>query len=404
MMPSIDLKKAELKFRDGTSPIPRTIEIKIGEGNLTYAETRNIEYLLDQGRLDLTRDGDQEPVEVSLDFVWEFLRSQIGDLIPTPEEVLKQIGLASVWETTGPECEPYAVDVIIEYDPQCVGIETETIELLDFRYESLDYDIRSGSVSCSGKCNITEPTVTRGVTPTTELDVCDCDAIITQPIAPTAILSPIDVTGRFQAVYTSDLFSTGVSGCTIDKDPLFPPPPSIVVTPTTDVVDANILVDDPVIILNSVLYDGIYEINQKDAPGGYYRYHITSSGSSNDTGDIIFGKFLFGIEPSQSEQIISVVANNVVRYSPSSPINPYNEIFKGAIDVEQDDVSYAREIIASNPFKGAGLYFIKITNVYWFIVGGGHQASPSPATCRAIVDVIILSREQYAVHHGNPWA
>ncbi len=138
--------------------------IKVGEGNMQWTEKRSIMYTKDRGRLDTVKKGDEEPVEVKLDFTWVFLKSVSGDT-PSIEDVLKKRGEASDWVSSSADlCEPYAIDLVIVYTPPCDGIDKEIYRLQDFRYEDLGHDIKQGQVSVSGKCNITEPTVTRAST------------------------------------------------------------------------------------------------------------------------------------------------------------------------------------------------------------------------------------------------
>lgn len=141
---------------------PHELEVKIGQGNLQYTEKRNIDYILDRGVIDTVREGDQAPVEVKLDFVWEFLRASSGTGTPTIEDALKNRGEASGWTSSGSDpCEPYSVDLEIWYNPPCSGVEDEVIYLAEYRWEQLDHNIKDSQVSTSGKCNITEATVTR---------------------------------------------------------------------------------------------------------------------------------------------------------------------------------------------------------------------------------------------------
>jgi hypothetical protein len=152
----IDLKNCTITLKDGGS---NTLEVVIGEGNLVYTEKQNRTYYKDRGNLDTVRNGDEEPVEVKLDFTWEFLK---GDGDTTIEDALKQRGGAAAWATTSADaCEPYAIDIEIKYNPPCASIKNEVYLLSDFRWEQLDHDMRAGSVSVTGKCNITEATVTR---------------------------------------------------------------------------------------------------------------------------------------------------------------------------------------------------------------------------------------------------
>lgn len=139
----------------------RTLEIKIGTGNVVYAEKRNMDYTLDRGSLDTVREGDDVPMDVTLDFIWEFITASSG-ATPTPDDVFKKIGEASGWQTSSSDpCEPYAVDVMIEHIPPCSGEQVETIVFPDFRWESLSHDLRTAAVAVTGKCNAKEAIVSR---------------------------------------------------------------------------------------------------------------------------------------------------------------------------------------------------------------------------------------------------
>lgn len=140
----------------------RFVEAKLGDGNLTHTENRNMEYRLDKGELDTVREGDDVPMDVSLDAVWEFLRAATGDE-PSLEDALKARGEASDWETTATDdpCAPYAVDIEIEHDPPCDDVAREFILLPDFRWESFEHNASDAQLSISGKCNSKEAVVTR---------------------------------------------------------------------------------------------------------------------------------------------------------------------------------------------------------------------------------------------------
>lgn len=141
--------------------LPRSLAIKIGEGNLTFNEKNNMEYKRDRGLLSTVRKGDEEPLEVSFEFWWEFLKASTG-ATPTIADVLKQRGEAASWLTTSSDtCEPYCVDIVILYTPPCTGDEKEKIELKMFRWETLNHDLKQGMLSCTGKCNVKEATITR---------------------------------------------------------------------------------------------------------------------------------------------------------------------------------------------------------------------------------------------------
>lgn len=168
----IDLKDATLTLQDGTTPTALSIEIKIGEGNLTYDESKNIEYTLNRGLLDEVREGDQVPMDVSFDLIWEFITGNVdsGGVPPTVEDAFKNRANAATWlSTDGDACRPFALDVIINHVPSCGAAaprqEQEVITLPDFRYEQLSHDLRAGTIAVSGRCNAKEATVVRSLQP-----------------------------------------------------------------------------------------------------------------------------------------------------------------------------------------------------------------------------------------------
>jgi hypothetical protein len=145
--------------------LPQQLEIKIGDGNLTYTEANEYEYDLDRGVLDTVRAGDQVPLDLSLDFVYEYITTGTGETI-SPMDALKGIGGASGWVSSSADpCEPYAVDVEVVHTPLCTTQEIETTVFPDFRSESREPDLGEAAVSVSGRCNAVQPTVTRTAHP-----------------------------------------------------------------------------------------------------------------------------------------------------------------------------------------------------------------------------------------------
>lgn len=162
-MSVIDLKHAIIQVRGGTTG--NKITVVLGTGNLTYDEKRTMDYVKDRGLLNTVREGDEEPMDVKLDATWEFITGASAEI--TIEDAMKKRNNASAWTSTSADaCEPYAVDLYILYTPICGSSNGETIVLPDFRWESIAHDLRAGTLSFSGKCNVTQATPTRG-TPTT---------------------------------------------------------------------------------------------------------------------------------------------------------------------------------------------------------------------------------------------
>lgn len=72
-MASRDFKNATVYIQDGSSPVNQ-LEVILGEGNLTYTERREVEYIRNRGVLNSAREGDEQPIEVSLDAEWEYTK------------------------------------------------------------------------------------------------------------------------------------------------------------------------------------------------------------------------------------------------------------------------------------------------------------------------------------------
>ena len=145
---------------DVISFLPQQLTIKIGEGNITYTEHREYQYLLDKGDLDTVREGNSVPMDVKLDCVYEHITTGTSEAI-SPMDALKQAGGASGWVTTGPPCEPYAIDLVVDHEPHCGGEDGETTVFPDFRADGKEINFKDATITVSGKCNVVEPIVTR---------------------------------------------------------------------------------------------------------------------------------------------------------------------------------------------------------------------------------------------------
>lgn len=143
--------------------LPHSIEVKVGEGTMTYDEKRKMEYVMNRNIIDTVRQGADEPVDVRFDLIWDFITAISGSGVPTVEDALKKRGEAANWVTSGADpCEPYSVDIQVIYTPPCPGVNKETITLQEFRYESLNHEFKQGMIAVTGKCKISQATAVRG--------------------------------------------------------------------------------------------------------------------------------------------------------------------------------------------------------------------------------------------------
>lgn len=136
--------------------LPQRIEIKIGEGDLSWTESRELIYDLDRDQLDTVRLGQEQPVQVDLAFTFEYVTTQSGQAI-TPVDAIKRLGEASEWVSSSSDlCEPYAVDLYVIHDVPCGTDHDQSFLFPDFRYDELDYSIQDASITVSGQCNTTD--------------------------------------------------------------------------------------------------------------------------------------------------------------------------------------------------------------------------------------------------------
>ena len=137
------------------------ISIKLGEGDVKWTEKNEFNYDLDRGNLDGVRKGNEVPMDVSFNFIFDHVVSASGEPI-TPMEAIKGVGAASEWVTSATDkCEPYAVDIVVEDNPPCQPQNAETLTFPDFRSESREGSFKDANISISGRCNAQEPIVER---------------------------------------------------------------------------------------------------------------------------------------------------------------------------------------------------------------------------------------------------
>lgn len=141
--------------------IPQRLEIKIGEGDMSWTEAREYIYDLDRDVLDTVRQGQDQPMSVELSFTFEYVTASTSNP-PTPVDALKRINEADEWVSSSSDlCEPYAVDIVVLHCVPCGTDEDQEMLFPDFRFESLDYSISDAAISVSGQCKATDATVTR---------------------------------------------------------------------------------------------------------------------------------------------------------------------------------------------------------------------------------------------------
>ena len=140
------------------------LSIKVGDGDLKWTENDNFKYDLDRGILDGVRLGDDAPMDVDFNFAFEHITTGSGEPI-SPMDALKAVGAAAEWVSAASDkCEPFAVNVLVQNKPNCNADFWEFIEFPEFRSDKREASIKDANIAITGKCNATEPIITRPYT------------------------------------------------------------------------------------------------------------------------------------------------------------------------------------------------------------------------------------------------
>lgn len=160
-MAQIDLRNVTIRLFDG-SGVPNYIDVKIGEGDLSWSEKRQLDAVKSRGNLDTFRENEQVPLELSVVAIWEFIASASGEPI-TVEDALKRRNGASAWVSASPDAlAPYCVNLAVIHTPPCSGVLKETVTFPQCHYIEIASSVKDGTLAIKLTCNCTEPTVTRG--------------------------------------------------------------------------------------------------------------------------------------------------------------------------------------------------------------------------------------------------
>lgn len=141
--------------------LPQQIEIRVGDGDLSWTEAREVLYDLDRDILDDVRLGPEQPLELNAAFVFEWAATGTGEPI-SPIDAIKRINDADEWVSSdSDQCRPYAIDVIVDHVVPCGTNQDQRFSFEDFRWDSLEYSIQDAAITLTGRCNRTDALVAR---------------------------------------------------------------------------------------------------------------------------------------------------------------------------------------------------------------------------------------------------
>ena len=139
---------------------PQNLDIKIGEGNITYTEHNEYEYLKDRGNLDTVKEGDEVPMDVKLGGVFEHITQGTSEPVG-PMDAIKGIGGASEWVSARPIRVSRTACDVGSCTPRLAARAERKRHLPRLPLGNREINYKDSTISITGKCKAIEPIVTR---------------------------------------------------------------------------------------------------------------------------------------------------------------------------------------------------------------------------------------------------
>lgn len=197
----IDFKNTKVYISDknanpGVTPAVGAIsgnifEIEFGDGDFQWTVAKQFEYNLDRGRLDSVRLGDEVPMDISFEGKFNYIKNPstitatapptiyealmnphiyaaFPSEVPTSDDTISGYVMgAQNWLSASEDvdpCGPWSVNLWVENTPLCSTGQVEANELILFKYfraESCQFSLKNGTISVSGKSNVSYPVAIR---------------------------------------------------------------------------------------------------------------------------------------------------------------------------------------------------------------------------------------------------
>lgn len=123
----IELKCSTITFKDSGSD--REVTLGIGEGNITWSEQPRFDFMLERGCLDTVRLSDQQPLEVSIDMTYNYIKCDHEDWMSIVKAGQTTISL---------QCEDNGEIYNYQFD--------------GFMWETMTWDLNCATFSIDGRC------------------------------------------------------------------------------------------------------------------------------------------------------------------------------------------------------------------------------------------------------------
>lgn len=159
-MPLKNMRDCSVFIQDGTET-PNEIELAYSDGNFKYSVARNIQQILDRGRLSELKLGNDAPIEGSFSKKYDQMIAKTTDANPSPYEAMMGIGAAAHWTSTSNYCGVYTFRLKLKCYDECAGeYEVTTFEKCFLKKTDVEEAEESNKQAFEFMDWETEPTVT----------------------------------------------------------------------------------------------------------------------------------------------------------------------------------------------------------------------------------------------------
>jgi hypothetical protein len=154
-----NMRDGTIIIRDG-SPTPKTLTIKIDEGNFNFSVKTPSFVVMNRGRIDSRKTGDETPTDINFGVKVEQWSFDYVDTGISINDALRGIGgaLAAGWVSTD-ECGPFSVDIEFRMKNPCNPAQYEQLIFRDFHAEQVSFaeNAEANTLQVQGNALVAEP-------------------------------------------------------------------------------------------------------------------------------------------------------------------------------------------------------------------------------------------------------
>lgn len=154
-----NMRDGTIIIRDG-SPTPKTLTIKIDEGNFNFTIKHPTFVVMNRGKIDSRKDGDETPTELTFGIkVEQFKYDYVDSGISVYDALHGGGGAAAAGWISVDECGPFSVDIEFRMKNPCNPAQYEQLIFRKFHSEQEQFaeNAEANTLQVQGNALVAEP-------------------------------------------------------------------------------------------------------------------------------------------------------------------------------------------------------------------------------------------------------